>query len=124
MNNKVSGICPSSAELSNLSLLNEDQAVSLEKTFKILANANRLRILHTLVIEQEMCVSDLAKILGLNTTAVSNQLQRMADLGIVAARREGLKIIYKILDPCTISVMNHAWCLTQCAEFRKDKQHL
>ncbi|HFQ81909.1 MAG TPA: ArsR family transcriptional regulator [Desulfobacterales bacterium] len=116
------GLCSSSTDLSNHTLLNEEQAVSLENTFKILANSSRLRILHALVIEKEMCVSDLARLLNLNTTAVSNQLQRLTERGIVASRREGLKVIYRILDPCAISVMNYAWCLTQCAECRKDQQ--
>jgi DNA-binding transcriptional ArsR family regulator len=118
--NEKSGLCPSSTDLSKRSLLSGEQAVSLANTFKIMANSNRLRILHALVIEGEMCVSDLAGTLDLNTTAVSNQLQRLADRGIVSCRREGLKIIYRILDPCAMSVMNYAWCLTQCAECRKD----
>jgi len=123
MNNNGLGLCSSSTDLSDHALLDEKQAVSLEKTFKILANTSRLRILHALVIEKEMCVSDLAQILGLNTTAVSNQLQRLADRGIVTSRKDGLKIIYRILDPCAVSVMNYAWCLTQCAACRKDQPH-
>jgi DNA-binding transcriptional ArsR family regulator len=122
MNNNGLELCSSSTDLSEHALLNEEQAVSLENTFKILANSNRVRMLHALVIEKEMCVSDLAQLLNLNTTAVSNQLQRLSDRGIVASRRDGLKIIYRILDPCAISVMNYAWCLTQCAKCRKDQQ--
>ncbi len=123
MNNNGLNLCSSSTDLSDHSLLNEEQAVFLEKTFKILSNTNRLRILHALVIEKEMCVSDLAQLLGLNTTTVSNQLQRLTDRGIVTSRKDGLKIIYHILDPCAISVMNYAWCLTQCAKCRKDQPH-
>lgn len=118
------GMCPRSSELSDRPLLKDGQAASLEKTFKMLANATRLRMLHALAIEKEMCVSDLAKALGMNATAVSNQLQRMADRGIVTARRDGLKIFYRILDSCAISVVSHAWCLTQCTELRKDQQCL
>ncbi len=76
----------------------------MEKTFKILVDTNQLRILHALVIEKEMCVSYRLRVLGLNTTAVSNQLQRLADRGIVTSRKDGLKIIYRILDPCAVSV--------------------
>jgi DNA-binding transcriptional ArsR family regulator len=111
--------CPPTSLLSERPLLDRQQAVSLEKTFKMLANATRLRILHSLAIEGEMCVSDLAKCLGMNVTAVSNQLQRMTDRGVVTSRRKGLHIIYRILDPCAISVINHAWCLTTCSETRQ-----
>ena len=93
----------------------------MERTFKMLANSTRLRILHALAIEDELCVSDLAKRLGMNTTAVSNQLQRMADRGVVTCRRAGLNIIYRILDPCAISVINHAWCLTICSKSRRER---
>lgn len=123
MNNNGLELCSPSTDLSDHALLNEEQAVSLENTFKILANSSRVRILHALVIKKEMCVSDLAQLLNLNTTAVSNQLQRLADRGIVISRRDGLKIIYRILDPCAISVMNYAWCLTKCAKCRKDQQN-
>ncbi len=116
MNKIILVTCPPSSALSEHPLFDDEQAVSLEKTFKMLANSTRLRILHALTIEQEMCVTDIAKILNMGTTAVSNQLQRMTDRGVVTSRREGLKMFYRIVDPCTISVVNHAWCMTKCAE--------
>ena len=114
--------CPPSSDLSDQPLFSNEQACLLEKTFKMLANATRLRLLHALALEQEVCVSDLAKILDMNTTAVSNQLQRLSDRGIVAARKQGLKVFYRILDPCAVSVVNHAWCLAQCAGSRQGRE--
>lgn len=113
-------ISPPKSLLSERPLLDLEQATALERTFKMLANGTRLRILHALAMEEELCVSDLAKLLGMNATAISNQLQRMADRGVVTCRREGLNIIYRILDPCAISVINHAWCLTTCSKTRRD----
>ncbi len=124
MNKTVFDGCPPTSELSDHPLLNDDQALSLEKTFKMLANSTRLRILHVLAKEQEICVSDLAKALDMNATAVSNQLQRMTDWGVLTSKREGLRIFYRIIDPCVISVVNYAWCLTQCAEIREDENNL
>jgi hypothetical protein len=47
--------------------------------------------------------------------AVSNQLQRLADRGILGSRRRRLNIYYRILDPCVISLLDHGLCLTEDA---------
>jgi len=113
--------CPPTDSLSTRPLFDNDEALALEKTFKILANSTRIRLLHALSRENEMCVSDLADLLGLNTTAISNQLQRLTERGILGSRREGVKIYYRILDPCAVSVVNHALCLALCAQKRKNE---
>jgi DNA-binding transcriptional ArsR family regulator len=51
--------------------------------------------------------------LGMRPQAVSNQLQRLADRGIVAARRDGNRILYSIADPCVPAVLDLALCLTE-----------
>jgi DNA-binding transcriptional ArsR family regulator len=45
--------------------------------------------------------------------AVSNQLQRLADLGIVATRREGNNIHYRLVDLCVRSLLDEAICLME-----------
>jgi DNA-binding transcriptional ArsR family regulator len=45
--------------------------------------------------------------------AVSNQLQRLADLGIVAARRDGNSIFYRVVDLCVRSLLDQALCLME-----------
>ena len=57
--------------------------------FKIQANDTRLRLLHALVRADQLWVSDLAAAVGLRPQAVSSQLQRLVDRGIVTARRDG-----------------------------------
>ncbi len=98
--------------------LEEEVASELESVFKTLANATRLRILHVLVRTGELCVGDIAKALDMKAQAVSNQLQRLSDRGIVAARRDGLQIHYRIIDPCVISLLDKGWCLTEDARSR------
>jgi len=110
--------CPVKPGLKNRPLLTEDQAVSLEQTFKILANGTRLRMLHALYLSGEICVSDLADTLGMKPTAVSNQLQRLAFSGIIGSRRDGNQIFYRIVDPCVVQLLDSAWCLTADAEAR------
>ncbi len=109
---------PVKPELKSRTLLTEDQAASLEQTFKILANGTRLRILHALFLAEEVCVSDLAKILLMKPTAVSNQLQRLTLSGIIESRRNGNQIFYRIIDPCVVNLLDSAWCLTEDSEVR------
>lgn len=110
--------CPAKPELGSRPLLTEEQAVSLEQTFKILANGTRLRILHALFLAEEICVTDLANTLGMKPTAVSNQLQRLTFSGIIESRRDGNQIFYRVVDPCVINLLDSAWCLTVDAEAR------
>jgi DNA-binding transcriptional ArsR family regulator len=63
-------------------------------------------------------VSELADKLGMKPQAVSNQLQRLADRGIVEAKRNGLQIRYSILDPCVLTLLEQGWCLAEDAKRR------
>ncbi len=86
--------------------------------FKVLANDTRLRLLHALSREGEFCVTDLAAAVGMKTQAVSNQLQRLNDQGIVASRREGNQMYYRVLDPCVTALLDRGLCLVE------DRQNL
>lgn len=99
--------------LADRSLVSSSEAVELARLFKLLANDTRLRLLHVLEREGEICVGDLADQLGLTAQAVSNQLQRLVDRRIVSARREGSRIFYRVADPCVIGLMDLGWCLME-----------
>jgi DNA-binding transcriptional ArsR family regulator len=94
-------------------LLTPIQAGGLASVFKVLANDTRLRLLHALVRAEEIRVTDLAASIGMKPQAVSNQLQRLADLGIVATRREGLNIHYRLIDLCVKSLLEQGLCLME-----------
>ena len=100
-------------ELAERELVTGPLAEELAGTFKVLANDTRLRLLHALVRAGELCVSDLATELEMAPQAVSNQLQRLADRRIVAARREGNRILYRIVDPCVPALLDLGLCLTE-----------
>lgn len=108
--------CSPKPKLTTRPLLSMRQAQALESTFKMLANTTRLRMVHALVRAGELCVGDLADILAMKPQAVSNQLQRLADHGIVEARREGVQIRYSILDPCVLALLHKGWCLAEDAQ--------
>lgn len=119
---RVTPCCPAKPELRDRPLLTTTQASDLEATFKILANGTRLRILHSLTRSDELCVSEIAETLGLKATAVSNQLQRLQDRGIVQSRRDGNQIYYRIIDPCVVKLLDSAWCLTEDARMRGSEE--
>jgi DNA-binding transcriptional ArsR family regulator len=94
------------------------QASGLAAVFKVLANDTRLRLLHALVRDDELCVTELAAAVGMRPQAVSNQLQRLLDLGIVACRRNGNNIHYRLIDLCVRGVLEQGWCLMEEADER------
>lgn len=87
--------------------------------FKALANDTRLRLLHALARQGELCMTDLAKTVGMKPQAVSNQLQRLAAQGILGCRREGSQAFYRLVDPCVVELLDRALCLTEDAANRK-----
>jgi DNA-binding transcriptional ArsR family regulator len=94
-------------------LLSPIQAGGLAAVFKVLANDTRLRLLHALVRSEELRVTELAETLGMKAQAVSNQLQRLSDLGILTSRREGNNIYYRLVDLCVRSLLDQAMCLME-----------
>jgi DNA-binding transcriptional ArsR family regulator len=99
--------------LSERPLIAPGQAREVTGLFKVLANDSRLRLLHALERGRELCVSDLADQVAMRPQAVSNQLQRLADRRIVASRRDGNRIIYRIADPCVTSLLDLGMCLIE-----------
>ena len=118
MKKKRADCCPTKPDLKQRPLMSERQAMGLEATFKVLGNGTRLRLLHALVRAGEMCVGDVAETLGMRPQAISNQLQRLSDQGIVEVRREGLQMFYRVVDPCVMSLLDRGWCLAEDAAGR------
>ena len=106
--------CPSKPKIEDRTLIDLDRATDLEAIFKVLANSTRLRMLHALVRKPDMSVGTLADMLGMKPQAISNQLQRLVDKGIVASRRNGNQIHYRIVDPCAVSLLDQGICLLEC----------
>lgn len=92
-------------------LMSDACASDLAQLFKVLANDNRLRILHAIHLAGEVSPSDIADSIGASQQAVSNQLQRLADQRVVHARRDGQRVLYKIIDPCVPGLMDLGVCL-------------
>lgn len=115
---KAAASCPPKPALEDRALITVEQATGLESLFKVVANSSRLRLLHALARAGELCVTDLANAVSMTPQAVSNQLQRLADRGILASRRNGINIHYRIVDPCVVSILDLGLCLTEDAKGR------
>src|SRR5215203_7226368 len=94
-------------------LLDQYQADELTRLYKVLANDTRLRLLHAIERVGELSVTDLATEVGMKPQAVSNQLQRLADRRIVASRREGSRLFYRVADPCVTGLIDLGMCLLE-----------
>lgn len=106
---------PDAPRLDERGLLTQLQAAELAGIFKLLANDSRLRMLHALARADELSVSELAAEVGMTPQAVSNQLQRLVDRRVLAARRDGLSVRYRIVDPCVPALLELAWCTAETA---------
>ena len=77
--------------------LKENNLYILTEFFKVLGNPTRIRIL-LLLMEQDSCVSDLAKQLGITQSAVSHQLSLLKSNKLVKQHRDGKMVFYTLVD--------------------------
>lgn len=75
--------------------LKESDLYILTEFFKLLGNPTRIRIL-LLLMEQDLCVGDLAEQLGITQSAVSHQLNLLKSNKLVRRRRDGKMIFYTL----------------------------
>jgi len=92
-------------------LIAEPEVGELAGLFRVLASDTRLRILHAIARAEEAAVNDIANAVDATPQTVSNHLQRMADQQIVAARRDGNRIFYRLIDPCVGGLIELGLCL-------------
>lgn len=65
--------------------------------YKVFGDATRIRILYVL-LQHEVCVCDLAEILGMTQSAISHQLRVLKQMKLVKNRREGKTVYYSLAD--------------------------
>lgn len=75
----------------------EDTLYDLTELFRIFGDSTRVRILYVL-FEAEMCVCDIAALLGMTQSAISHQLRSLKQSRLVKARREGKTVFYSLAD--------------------------
>ena len=77
-------------------MISDSTAQSLAELFKILGETTRVKILFSMMC-QELCVCDLAAVIGTSDSAISHQLRILRSHKLVRFRRQG-KVLYYSLD--------------------------
>lgn len=75
-----------------------DKEYSIEELFKALADRTRLRLIN-LLGDDEVCVCFFVEVLKLNQPKISRHLAYLRRAGVVAARRDGKWMHYRIVEP-------------------------
>ena len=85
-------------------LIDEQVGAALAETFKVLGDVTRVRILDALAQTTELCVCDLAALVGLSESAISHQLRLLRSTRVVRSRRAGRMVFYALDDEHVIAL--------------------
>src|SRR5659263_543258 len=88
-------------------LSSDREILSVAEVFRTLGDPTRVKILQALSVE-ELCVCDLAKLLGVSESATSHQLRLLRSQKLVRFRREGKMAYYTLDDEHIDSLMREA----------------
>lgn len=80
--------------------------------YKLLANTTRLKLLLALV-QGELCVCDVAHVLGLSVAATSHQLKLLRDQGWLAMRADGKMVYYRLHSEGLLKALKGGFCLLE-----------
>ncbi len=87
--------------------MNQSSAQRQARIFKALMHPVRLQILD-LLRDGELCVCQIEGQLGQRQAYVSQQLAVLRRVGLIADRREGLNIYYRIVEPHVLAMLDAA----------------
>lgn len=85
----------------------EDELLDLAELFKVFGDTTRIKILYVL-FESELCVSDMADILGISQSAISHQLRIIKTARLIKSRREGKTVFYSLADDHVTTIIGMA----------------
>lgn len=86
---------------------------ALAETFRVLGDPTRVRILDA-IAGGELCVCDIASLIGISESAVSHQLRLLRGMRLVRARRAGRLVFYTVDDQHILELLKQA--LTHVSE--------
>ena len=82
----------------------EDALFDLAELYKIFGDSTRIKILYAL-FEAELCVCDIATLIGMSMSAVSHQLRILKQACLVQYRRDGKSVYYSLADDHVRSIL-------------------
>lgn len=88
---------PQTLEFVKQELPEESELNRLAELYKVFADTTRIKILYAL-FEAELCVCDIAELLGMTISAISHQLRVLKQAELVRYRREGKTVFYSLAD--------------------------
>ncbi|WP_100371641.1 ArsR/SmtB family transcription factor [Bacillus sp. FJAT-45037] len=92
-------------------MMESESIVSLAKLFKILGDENRAKISYALCKSNELCVCDIANIIGATVATTSHHLRTLDKAGIVTYRKEGKLAFYSLrndsMGEFIMNTLNH-----------------
>jgi len=88
---------PDKVRTARETLLKEETYADLAETFRALGDSSRAKIIYTL-LQQEMCVCDLAAVVGASESAISQHLRVLRNLRVVRNRKDGKLVYYALND--------------------------
>lgn len=83
----------------------EEEMQDLAEFYRVFGDATRLKILYVLLCS-EMCVYDIANLIGMSQSAVSHQLRILKQMDLVKNRREGKTIFYSLADGHIVTILS------------------
>jgi ArsR family transcriptional regulator, lead/cadmium/zinc/bismuth-responsive transcriptional repressor len=78
--------------------LNKQESLSVSKIFKALADDTRIKIAFALSQEGELCVCDVANIVGCTLATASHHVRLLRNIGLAKYRKEGKLAFYSLDD--------------------------
>lgn len=75
-----------------------DEIQGVEAIFKALSDATRVKIIYALTLEDELCVCDVANIIGCTTATASHHLRQLRRTNLATYRKEGKLVFYSLVD--------------------------
>jgi ArsR family transcriptional regulator len=83
----------------------EETLYELAELYKVFGDSTRIKILYVL-FEAELCVCDIAALLGMTVSAISHQLRILKQARLVKYRREGKTVYYSLADSHIHSILD------------------
>lgn len=83
----------------------DETLFDLAELFKVFGDSTRIKILY-LLHESELCVCDIAQLLGISQSAVSHQLRTLKNSRLVGFRRDGKTVFYFLADDHVRSILS------------------
>lgn len=88
---------PGIIQAAQAAMPDEELLYDLAELYKVFGDSTRIKILYVL-FEAEMCVCDIAQLLGMTQSAISHQLKALKNARLVKSRREGKTVFYALAD--------------------------